>query len=262
MEKNGSKFKNYTIIREGHPSYYYTIGRNRYDPYYNRNYIDNGYNYYTNFRARDIQDKYWGYLYTDREMYLLSDTINVWGMLSGKDGSEAPREVTVRLSKESNYYSSQDSYTVIDEKKVNLSGTNTFKTSIAYENLSTGYYILEIINGDEKLLGKNIDIREYTKPIYKIDTSMDKKIAANGEKLRFEMETKFFEGTPVHGMEFNYYIQGLTLSENTGILKTDENGRSSLEIEAVLPSVSLIKTRKKQRLMLMNTSPFSHGMSW
>ena len=236
MEKDGSKYKNYTIIREGHPSYYYTIGKNRYNPYYY--YSDYGYNYYTNFWARDIQDKYWGYLYTDREMYLLSDTINVWGMLAGKDGSETPREVTVRLSKESNYYSSQDSYTVIDEKKVNLSVTNTFKTSIAYENLSTGYYILEIINGDEKLLGKNIYIREYTKPIYKIDTSMDKTVAAYGEKLLFEMETKFFEGTPVHGMEFNYYIQGLSLSENTGILKTDENGRSSLNIEAVLDSYS------------------------
>ena len=128
-------------------------------------------------------------------------------MLADKDGNEAPREVTIRLSKYSTYYYSQDSYSVIDEKKAILTGVNTFKSSISFENLSSDYYNLEIFSGDEMLLSKSIYIKEYAKPIYTINTSIDKKVVANGEKLRFEMETKFFEGTPVSGMDFFYSSQ-------------------------------------------------------
>jgi hypothetical protein len=202
ISEDSSHLKNYTIKRDGHPPFYSTLGK-EYN-YYSSNYY---YNYYTNFRTGNIQNKYWGYLFTDRDMYLPSDTLNVWGMLADKDGNEAPREVTIRLSKYSTYYYSQDSYSVIDEKKAILTGVNTFKSSISFENLSSDYYNLEIFSGDEMLLSKSIYIKEYAKPIYTINTSIDKKVVANGEKLRFEMETKFFEGTPVSGMDFFYSSQ-------------------------------------------------------
>ena len=232
IEKEGSTYKNYTIKREGHPSYYNIFGSfhySYYDKYGHPHDIGSSW-------IGDIKFKYWGYLYTDRHMYLRSDTINLWGMLASKDGSEVPRKVTVRLAKSPDY--SPYKYTIIDEKKAYLNDMNIIKSSIAYENLSTGYYVLEVFNGDELLLGKNIYISEHIKPTYSINTSVDKKIAAYGEKIRFELDTKLSDESPVNGMEFKYYINGLSIPDSVGTLTTDATGRSSLDIDAIPDSDS------------------------
>ena len=232
IEKEGSTYKNYTIKREGHPSYYNIFGSfhySYYDKYGHPHDIGSSW-------IGDIKFKYWGYLYTDRHMYLRSDTINLWGMLASKDGSEVPRKVTVRLAKSPDY--SPYKYTIIDEKKAYLNDMNIIKSSIAYENLSTGYYVLEVFNGDELLLGKNIYISEHIKPTYSINTSVDKKIAAYGEKIRFELDTKLSYESPVNGMEFKYYINGLSIPDSVGTLTTDATGRSSLDIDAIPDSDS------------------------
>ena len=239
IEEEGSTYKNYTIKRKGHPSYYNVFGTSYYSYYYSRYYKKEYPHYYYDFGSFQIKDfrfKYCGYLYTDRHMYLRSDTINLWGMLASKDGSEVPRKVTVRLAKSPDY--SPYKYTIIDEKKAYLNDMNIIKSSIAYENLSTGYYVLEVFNGDELLLGKNIYISEHIKPTYSINTSVDKKIAAYGEKIRFELDTKLSDESPVNGMEFKYYINGLSIPDSVGTLTTDAAGRSSLDIDAIPDSDS------------------------
>lgn len=230
FDGESSRLKNYIIKRAGHPEYYAAIGESYYSSRYGYDY-DSYYGYSDNFYLGKIKDQYWGYLFTDRDMYMPDDTVFIWGMLTGKDGGTAPGKATITLSGYS-YYASEE-YAVIDEKEVVLSGTNTFQCSISYENLSQGYYNLEVHSGDAVLLSKDILVRKYAKPIYTINTSVDKQNVIYGEKVEFEMETKFFEGTPVYGMNFNYTIDGLSTVNNTGSLKTDGNGRASLAVEAI-----------------------------
>ena len=73
--EDSSSIKNYAIRREGHPTYFATLGSSYYSSNYYYNYEDY-YGYSDNFYSGDIQDLYWGYLFTDRDMYMPSDTVN------------------------------------------------------------------------------------------------------------------------------------------------------------------------------------------
>jgi hypothetical protein len=254
IEEEGSTYKNYTIKRKGHPSYYNVFGTSYYSYYYSRYYKKEYPHYYYDFGSFQIKDfrfKYCGYLYTDRDMYLLSDTINIWGMLASMDDSEVPREVTVRLATSPEYFPYK--YTIIDEKKAYLNDMNIIKSSMVFENLSTGYYVLEVLSEDELLLGKIIYISEHKKPTYSIDTSLDKKIAAYGEKIRFELDTKLSDESPVNGMEFKYYINGLSIPDSMGTLTTDATGRSGLEIDAI-PDTDSWRPKEVSVLIRSNNS--------
>jgi hypothetical protein len=232
FKEDSFRMKNYTISREGHPSYYATVGSSYYSSGYYYDYegyygsADNFYSGNTNL--------YWSYLFTDRDMYMPSDTVNIWGMVAGKDGSTAPDKVKIELSGGNTWYYGSDSYTIIDETEVTLTGTKTFKASFTYKNLSEGYYTLKVSSGDRTLLSKDIYINKYVKPIYTVSTSLNQKNVMLGDKVDFTLETKFFEGTPVNGMNFNYYISGLSIEQDTGSLTTDENGRAGLSLNATL----------------------------
>lgn len=223
--------KNYAIQRDGHPSYFATLGSSYYSSNYYYDYEDY-YGYSDNFSSANINDLYWGYLFTDRDMYMPSDTVNIWGMLAGKDGSTTPGKVRVVLSHGYFDYYGEQEYTLIDETEVQLTGTNTFKASLSYKNISQGYYSLEVFSADKKLLSKGIEINKYAKPIYTVSTGLSQKNVMLGDKVEFTMETKFFEGTPVAGMDFNYYTSGLSGTRDNGTLTTDENGRAALNLEA------------------------------
>lgn len=237
FDEEGSRVKNYAIKREGHPGYYANIGESYYssDYYYDYGY-DDYYAYSDNFYAGNIGDLYWGYLFTDRDMYLPSDRINVWGMVAGKDGSTPPGKVRIILSRGYSWYYSSDEYAVIDEKEALLTGMNTFKSDISFTNLSPGSYVLEVVSGDRTLLSKSISISKYIKPLYTISSSVSQKNILPGDEVEFAMETKFFEGTPVNGMNFDYYAWGINDKEITGALTTDENGSAKLNFKVTAQS--------------------------
>ena len=127
---------------------------------------------------------------------------------------------------------------LFDETEAQLTGTNTLKLSLSYKNISQGYYSLEVFSGDKRLLSKDIYISKYAKPIYAISTSLSQKNVMLGDKVEFTMETKFFEGTPVAGMNFKYYTSGLSDASGTGNLTTDDNGRAALSLEANINTTS------------------------
>lgn len=230
--EDSSSIINYVIRREGHPSYFATLGSSYYSSNYYYNYEDY-YGYSDNFYYGDINDLYWGYLFTDRDMYMPSDTVNIWGMLAGKDGSTTPGKVRVVLSHGYSLYNGAEDYAIIDETEARLTGTNTFKASFSYKNISQGYYSLEVFSGDKRLLTKEIFISKYVKPIYTISTGLSQKNVMSGDKVEFTMETSFFEGTPVAGMNFNYYTSGLYSGADNGTLTTDENGKAALSLSAI-----------------------------
>ncbi len=257
FDEERSHTRNYEIIRQGHPVYYATIGGSYYSYYYSDyDYYGYGYN---DFSPKGIQDEYWGYLFTDRNLYMPNDTVRIWGMLSGKDGNTAPEKVTVSLSSQNTYnYFGSKGYNIVDEQEVTITGPNTFLADISYENLSDGYYRIEVAGENRILLSKNIRVNKYTKPIYTVKTTLDKQHVEYGEKLELNLETKFFEGTPVNGMNFNYYIDNIS-QNNKGQLTTDINGRAVLNIDAFTETTSWHPTHAY--IHLSNADPEETGVN-
>ena len=67
---------------------------------------------------------------------------------------------------------------------------------------------------------------EYAKPAYKIDVEPDKDVAAGWEKVKFDIQASFFEGSPVPGVKLDYNVG---ISRRTdGVVSCGDDGHTSL----------------------------------
>lgn len=190
--------------------------------------------------------KYWSYLYTDRDLYLPEDAIQIWGLVKPRDGSSlSPSKATLSLHR-SEYaiyrtdydYEQNSSLSEILSKEVKISENGTFICTMELPNLNAGNYFIRLTLGDEIIVEKYFNVRQYTKPVYKIDITTDKKVMFEWEKLNADIQASFFEGSPVSGMDLKYSYYGSWTNRREGSISCDENGMASLDITPSIDTVS------------------------
>ncbi|MGD0205511.1 MAG: alpha-2-macroglobulin family protein, partial [Dehalococcoidia bacterium] len=164
---------------------------------------------------------YWRFLYTDRHLYRPTDTVNLWGLVRLRDKPPPSQEVTVELSG-SDYTSFDYRPVVIANATVTTTPMGTFIGELSFKGVSPGYYSLEARVGDQVITSTYIEVRDFTKPAYKIDVIPSKKAILIGDEMEFAIKSSFFEGSPVPNVELNY--SGFA----SGSLTTDANGQASV----------------------------------
>lgn len=176
---------------------------------------------FSNYEESEISyaDKYFMYLYTDREAYLTSDTINVWGViLPRRDGVTVPQKLSLRFGE-------SDEAGVVNELAVAPDGT--FRSSFTFTNhYETWYTPIELLDGENVMFEKHITIRDYVKPTYTVDTTLpDYAIMPQRDPVPLEISAQFYEGTPAEGLIFE-------ASDNPDpkIIRTDENGHAEAKL--------------------------------
>lgn len=176
---------------------------------------------FSNYEESEIsyEDKYFMYLYTDREAYLTSDTINVWGViLPRRDGVTVPKKLSLRFGE-------SDEAGVVNELAVAPDGT--FKSSFTFTNhYETWYTPIELLDGENVMFEKHITIRDYVKPTYTVNTTLpDYAIMPQRNPVPLEISAQFYEGTPAEGLTFE-------ASDNPDpkIIRTDENGHAEAKL--------------------------------
>ncbi|NMB96889.1 MAG: hypothetical protein GYA02_09825, partial [Clostridiaceae bacterium] len=183
------------------------------------------------YSGTEAAQKYWSYLYTDRGLYLPTDSIQIWGIVRPRTGRNTPSKATLYLHRADYYfyegYTNQDG---IVSREVDISDMGTFMTSMELANFSPGSYYIQLKVGDEAIIEKYFEVRQYTKPAYKIDITPDKKVMFEWEKLNMDIQASFFEGSPVSGLELNYSYFTTWESRKEGKLTCDDSGNASLEI--------------------------------
>src|SRR6056297_3347162 len=75
---------------------------------------------------------------------------------------------------------------------------------------------------------KEIYIREYTKPIYRLESNFNKDYLMVGEDITYTLKSEFFDGSPAANMSFNLDFNLSGLGNNT--LQTDEDGTGEITI--------------------------------
>ena len=173
-------------------------------------------------------DRYYSYLYTDRESYLPTDTINVFGVLRGRYSSALPAKVTVALGGvEYSYDPASDSSrsdipaenrVISVEAEVNENGVFTAKLPLKF--FDRNYYGIAAIVGDEAVFVDYIQVEEYTKPAFNVTFDKLKDYYKVGETVRFGMTAEYYGGIPAADEQF--IIDGNTYS-------TDANGRITVD---------------------------------
>lgn len=182
--------------------------------------------YYIN---NTTKNDYWDYMYTDRNMYLATDTINVWGVIKPKNNNEFKSDLKVVLEKEDR---------ILLEKNVDLSEIGSYSEALSYENLPHGYYKLRLMDEDIILDTAYINITSYDKPIYNLEAKVDKTKLFAWESTNLDIDAKFFDGTPASGMELaiNSYIPNN--DKHHGETTCNDNGEASYVFEEDVKSDS------------------------
>jgi len=168
-------------------------------------------------------DFYWHHFYTDRTMYQPTDMINFWTFIKPRNSQRISGKAKIRLTN-SSYYNYYNEPIPIVEQELDLDANNTAIGNLKIDNLTPGGYSLQLLVDDEIVYSKYISIQTYTKPAYQIEVTPQKRAVFAGEDVVMDIESTFFEGTPVADLELKY-------NTDTKII-TDQLGRA----QVVLPT--------------------------
>lgn len=213
INSNVDKDKKYNYVkisRENRPSFIVSM-RNNYH-----------YNYHS-----DIDRKYFNYMYLDRNMYLPNDSVKIWGFIKDRNNKNNPKKGTLYLYK-SIYRNGNHEYE-LQKQAVNISDYGTFEGNFKFSDLNAGGYYITFKIGEEVIRKEYFTVKEYTKPIYTLNSNFEKDVVFSWEDVNLNVEGKFFDGTPAGGLnlKYFYYLNGNRKEKDT---KLDKDGKTHLKL--------------------------------
>lgn len=166
-----------------------------------------------------FDDLYYMYIYTDREAYLPSDTIQVWGVIAPRrDDSPVPTDLKLVLGSETGGQS----------QKITLNSDNTFFAEFSFTDYSETWGLrLKLMTGDEVMDEKSVRIDEYIKPTYTFDVTLPEyAIMPHRDPVHMEVTASYYEGTPAKDLLFDSSAK----KSEPDVIKTDLNGHAEAEL--------------------------------
>lgn len=214
---NTNRYFYFKTAREGHPPLISQIYNNEQGSYY--------------YGYSEADRLYWNYMYFDRNAYLPTDTVNVWGLVKPRSDGPSPSKATLELI--SNIYDSKtyaSTEVVLDSKTVEISRNGTYAASFSFENLPQAGYYVKVKVGGKLVSERYFYIDTYVKPQTRLTLNPDKKAVMSGETANVGVTCEFFEGTPVAGMALKHrdesYQANSTAKEGSIVL--DDGGTGTV----------------------------------
>lgn len=171
----------------------------------------------------NAEEDYYMYLYTDREAYLTTDTIKVWGLIRprGGHGATVPEDMKIALS-----YGYWDNTDVGSAVPIKLYEDGTFTAELSYENSAEQWTYVCLVSGDTILDYKSVDIVDYVKPTYSIVPEVpEKAFMPQNNPVTVSADAEYFDGTPAEGLQFE--ISGYDVDKaDPKTVYTDEKGHA------------------------------------
>lgn len=189
----------------------------------------------------DFREIYWGwgpitregidrtvsYLHHDRPLYRTSDTAEISGMIQDRESGIAPTDpITVQLTQGCDMWWCNPNPKVLGEITVTPDKQGFFKTSLTWSNVTPRFYTIILKRGNYVVRSVSIEIRNYVKPAYTLEATVDRKELFAGDKITGVVRSAFYEGTP---------MPNLKLRINNEEYITDEDGQISFAFDTVLP---------------------------
>lgn len=160
----------------------------------------------------DYSDYFMNYVYTDREVYFSSDTVNYCGFITESFGGNVPDHLYL-----------QTGFSTVKER-VEVSEDGRFSGSIPLEDIGGGYYSLRFTDDSGRTVAwKYFSVTEESKPQYTASISFDKLFYRRNETVRATLTASFFDGTPAEGLEFYLGSSHFSPSVRSGV--TDKDGK-------------------------------------
>ena len=156
---------------------------------------------------------YFSFVYSDRETYFPTDTINLFGVINPvKSGGKIPEKLYVNV------------YPYIDSDEITVNKDGTFEYSLDIENNQAGSLVFTFRDKDENVLFyKFVSVTKEDKPVYKASLEFDKPFYVRGDTGRVTIKAAFFDGTPAPKLKFSVSCNQILQNK---VLTTDENGNA------------------------------------
>ncbi|MEO5923506.1 MAG: MG2 domain-containing protein [Bryobacteraceae bacterium] len=148
------------------------------------------------------EDRWVGYLYTDRPVYRPGHTVQFKGIFRTRtpDGYKTPNAKTVMVTIQ------DSSGKNIFQKQLPLNANGTVRDKLVLPNeASLGYYSIEVRAGDAYLNG-NFEVEEYKKPEYEVRVSANQPRLIQGSANRMVIDAQYYFGEPVSGAAVKYSL--------------------------------------------------------
>ena len=154
-------------------------------------------------------DLYYSYLYTDREAYLTTDTVNVWGFIIPKaHGTALPTDLKLTF--------------MGGTVPVIPAADGTFTAKFPFKDHNNEWWNpIELRSGDKTILSRSVSVHDYEKPTYVIDIDAPEYlIMPQKDPFDVTVGVSYYEGTPAEGV----LVRGS--GDNGKTLKTDVEGKA------------------------------------
>lgn len=164
-------------------------------------------------------DLYYMYMYTDREAYLTTDTVKVWGViLPRRSGTAIPEKLSLRLG---------SSETAGQTKVITPEKDGTFSAEFSFSDHIETYGRLSLLDGENVMDSKYIQIKDYVKPTYVFDVDLPGyAVMPHIDPVEGSVTASYFEGTPAEKLSFE--INGAKSTPKNII--TDKNGYADFSL--------------------------------
>jgi hypothetical protein len=169
----------------------------------------------------------WGYLYLDRPLYRVSDSLKVFGVAQDRQSREGVQEIELRLRKQGywfDWFTGNDK--VYQKKTVKTDSAGRFESGFEWDQLAQGYYTVEAKRGDQTVFTSYFEVREFVKPSYALSVMLDRSNIYDGEKITGTIKAAFYEGTPVPKLKVR-----MTWADQNREFETDDQGLVRFELD-------------------------------
>ncbi len=170
--------------------------------------------------------RYWRYLYTDRQLYRLSDTVRFWGIAQARDGAAPVESVTVEVS--------GGDWTGYDYRPIAIAQTTVvpdaagvYSGQLSFRGASPSWYTLRARVGDQVISLVPLSVEDVVLPAYQIQLETSRRAVLAGEAFSATATATFFDGTPVGRASLLASFNGVDRPLTTG-----EDGSVSWTVEA------------------------------
>ncbi|MEO8083527.1 MAG: Ig-like domain-containing protein [Ardenticatenales bacterium] len=167
------------------------------------------------FMGRSNGNRHWRYIYTDRQLYRLSDTVHFWGIARERDGAPSVKSVDVLIS--------GGDYTGLDYRPVAIAKTTVvpdkagvFSGQLTFSGAAPGWYNLSARIGDETIVQTPLSIEDVVLPAYHLDVQTSRNALMAGEPFSATVTAAFFDGTPAAGIQVIASYDGADRTLSTG----------------------------------------------
>ena len=144
------------------------------------------------------QDAWWHVLATDRNVYRTTDRVDAWGIVRSRDDGTLPKRIDVSLAPRGD----EGRGPAVVTARATTTASGMFHVSLPFTDLPTGDYTVALTADGVELGETWAQVGSIVKPAYQVEMTTDKHAVLSGTTVNATVAAKFFEGTPVAGVEF------------------------------------------------------------